>query len=286
MVGARLIVSDFVLSFMWVWAGVLAKMFVVKVLGLGHEPLGEVIKCGLSIVYMFLFAFLGKVTHGGAYNPLTVLSSAISGDFSQFLLTVGARIPIQNLLENFGLNKYAPNSKLVFLSVFLAEIVNPSGGLSSVLCQSSKRLSLHSWVLGSIYGVRLIIETFPEVGLGPRLNVNIHHGALTEGVLTFAIVIISLGLARNIPGSFYMKTWISSVSKIALHILGSDLTGGCMNPAAVMGWAYARGDHITKEHILVYWLAPVEATLLAVWTFKLIVRPQTEKKKDSKSKSE
>ncbi|KAK3218218.1 hypothetical protein Dsin_012188 [Dipteronia sinensis] len=237
MVGARLIVSDFVLSFMWVWVGVLAKMFVVKVLGLGHdEPLGEVIKCSLSLVYMFLFAFLGKVTHGGAYNPLTVLSSAISGDFSQFLLTVGARIPIQ--------------------------------------------------VLGSIYGVRLLIETFPEVGHGPRLNVNIHHGALTEGVLTFAIVFISLGLARNIPGSFYMKTWISSVSKLALHILGSDLTGGCMNPAAVMGWAYARGDHITKEHILVYWLAPVEATLLAVWTFKLVVRPLTEKKKDSKSKSE
>ena len=88
-------------------------------------------------------------------------------------------------------------------------------------------------VLGSIYGVRLLIETFPEVELGPRLNVNIHHGALTEGVLTFAIVIISLGLARNIPGSFYMKTWIASVSKLALHILGSDLTGGCMNPAAV-----------------------------------------------------
>ncbi|KAL5745000.1 hypothetical protein ACOSP7_026146 [Xanthoceras sorbifolium] len=236
MVGAWLLVSDFVLSFMWVWAGVLAKMFVVKVLGLGHEPVGEVIKYGLSIVYMFLFSYLGKVTHGGAYNPLTVLASAISGDFSQFLLTVGARIPVQ--------------------------------------------------VLGSIYGVRLLIETFPEVGVGPRLNVNIHNGALTEGLLTFAIVIISLGLARNIPGSFFMKTWISSVSKLALHILGSDLTGGCMNPAAVMGWAYARGDHITKEHILVYWLAPVEATLLAVWTFKLVVRPLTEEKKDSKAKPE
>lgn len=45
-----------------------------------------------------------------------------------------------------------------------------------------------------------------------------------------------------------------------------------------MGWAYARGDHITKEHIFVYWLAPVEATLLAVWTFSLIFRSQKEEK--------
>lgn len=141
-------------------------------------------------------------------------------------------------------------------------------------------------VIGSITGVRLILDTFPEVGRGPSLNVGIHHGALTEGLLTFAIITISLGLARKLPGSFYMKTWISSVSKLALHILGSDLTGGCMNPASVMGWAYARGDHITMEHVLVYWLAPIQATLLALWSFKLVVRLLAQEKKDSKSKSE
>ncbi|GKV32679.1 hypothetical protein SLEP1_g41271 [Rubroshorea leprosula] len=233
---ARLILWDFVFSFMWVWAGALVKLFVGKVLGMGHDPRGEIIKGALSIMYMFFFAFLGKVTKGGAYNPLTVLASAVSGDFNQFLFTVGARIPAQ--------------------------------------------------VIGSIVGVKHIIDTFPEVGLGPRLSVDIHRGALTEGLLTFVIVIISLGLARNIPGGFFMKTWISSVSKLTLHILGSDLTGGCMNPAAVMGWAYARGDHITKEHIIVYWLAPMEATVLAVWTFRLVVKPLTEEKDKLKAKSE
>ncbi|WJX71574.1 MIP aquaporin (TC 1.A.8) [Trifolium repens] len=34
--------------------------------------------------------------------------------------------------------------------------------------------------------------------------------------------------------------------KLILHKLGSNLTGGCMNPASVMGWAFARGDHISK----------------------------------------
>ncbi|KAF6150355.1 hypothetical protein GIB67_034054 [Kingdonia uniflora] len=168
---------------------------------------------------MFVFAWLSKISKGGSYNPLTLLSPVISGSFSGFIFTVCIRIPAQ--------------------------------------------------VLGSITGVKLILQTFPEVGHGPRLNVGLHHGALTEGLLTFVIISISLGLAKNSPNSFFMKIWISSVSKHALHKLGSDLTSGCMNPAAVMGWAFARGEHISKEHLYVYWLAPIEATLLGVWTFKL-----------------
>ncbi|KAE8716986.1 putative aquaporin SIP2-1 [Hibiscus syriacus] len=230
----RLIVYDFVISFMWAWSGVVIKTLVTQVLGIGHQPMADFVKEAFSVVNMFFFAFLGKVTNGGSYNPLFIFASAVSGGFVHFLFSVGARIPAQ--------------------------------------------------VIGSIVGVRLIIQMFPEIGSGPRLNVDIHRGALVEGLLAFAIVSISLGLATKIPGSFYTKTWISSISKIVLHILGSDLTGGCMNPASVMGWAYARGDHISKEHILVYWLAPIEATLLAVWTFRLVVKPMT--KQNVKAKSE
>lgn len=231
-----MVLCDFAISFMWVWASVLVKMFVFKFLGMSHDPKGETFRIALSIVYMFFFTYLGKITKGAAYNPVAVLVSAFSGDFAQFLFTLGARIPAQ--------------------------------------------------VIGSIVGVRLIIDTFPEIGRGPRLAVNIHHGALTEGLLTFTIISISLGLAVKIPGSFFMKTWISSLSKLTLNILGSDLTGGCMNPAAVMGWAYARGDHITKEHLIVYWLAPIQAAVLAVMTFRLVVQPLIEEKDKPRTKSE
>ncbi|KAI9121421.1 hypothetical protein K1719_008454 [Acacia pycnantha] len=232
-----LLVSDFVLSFMWVCSGVLIKMGVNKYLGLMcREPLREIVKIAIFIANMFFFAFLRIITRGAAYNPLTVLASAISGDFSKFLYCVAARIPVQ--------------------------------------------------VIGSIIGVRLMIDTLPEVGRGPRLNIDIHRGALIEGILTFAIVSISLRLATKIPEGFFMKTWISSVFKLALHVLGSDLTGGCMNPASVMGWAFARGDHMTKEHFVVYWLAPMEATVLAVWAFKLLVRPVKEDKSGTKNKLE
>ncbi|CAM8877363.1 unnamed protein product [Rhodiola kirilowii] len=231
----KLVVADFIISFLWVWSGALQKVLVFNVLGFGHDHVGDTVKGVVSVVNMFFFSYLGKISHGGAYNPLTVLYTAVSGDFIKFLNTVGARIPAQ--------------------------------------------------VYGSIVGVRLILSTIPEIGAGPRLMVDLHKGALTEGFLTFAIVMISLSLSRSIPGNFLMKTWIASVSKLALHILGSDLTGGCMNPASVMGWAYARGDHITKEHILVYWLAPIEATLVAVWTFKLLAPPLNDNN-NAKSKPE
>lgn len=80
---------------MWVWSGALIKLFVYGVLGLGNEPKGEIVKATLSIINMFFFAFLGKIGKGGAYNPLTVLAGAVSGDFSRFLFTVGVRIPAQ-----------------------------------------------------------------------------------------------------------------------------------------------------------------------------------------------
>lgn len=96
MAGVGLLVSDLIISFMWVWSGALTKIFVNNILGLGsHEPSGEVIKCMLSILVLFFFAFLGKITKGGAYNPLTVLADAISGDFRHFIFNVGARIPAQ-----------------------------------------------------------------------------------------------------------------------------------------------------------------------------------------------
>lgn len=176
--------------------------------------------------------------------------------------------------------KHGKGSAYNPLTVLAASI---SGGFIRFLFAIFARIPAQ--VLGAIYGVKLLIHTFPEVARGPKLNVDIHHGALTEGLLAFMIVFISLVLTRSLPGSFVRKTWISTISKLTLNILGADLTGGCMNPASVTGWAYARGAHITKEHILVYWLAPIEGTLLAVWIFKLLFKRPKENL-DVKAKSE
>lgn len=88
-------------------------------------------------------------------------------------------------------------------------------------------------MLGSVAGVWLLKVAFPQVGHGPRVKGDIHYGALVEGLATFAVVMVSLILKHKEVNSFFMKTWISSISKMTLHILSSDLTGGIMNPASV-----------------------------------------------------
>ncbi|XP_031496177.1 probable aquaporin SIP2-1 isoform X2 [Nymphaea colorata] len=218
-----LVSADLSISFMWVWAGALTKLFVYQVLGLGHHPGGELVKGALYLCVLFFFAWLGKASRGGSYNPLSVLARSISGDWDGFFFTIAARIPAQ--------------------------------------------------VVGSVVGVMVITLIFPKVAYGPRLKVDMNRGALTEGALTFAIVAVSLGLTKYDPRNFFLKTWIHSVSKLALQILGSDLTGGIMNPASATGWALVLGNQSGKELLFVYWLAPLEATLLAVWTFRLLSSP-------------
>lgn len=46
-----------------------------------------------------------------------------------------------------------------------------------------------------------------------------------------------------------------------------------INSLQAFGWAYVQGNYSTKEHLYVYWLAPIEATLLGVWACSLFIKP-------------
>uniref|UniRef100_A0A0A9FAG9 Aquaporin SIP2-1 n=1 Tax=Arundo donax TaxID=35708 RepID=A0A0A9FAG9_ARUDO len=228
-----LVVGDLVLAALWVCAGALVKVAVYGPLGLGGRPEGEGAKVALSILYMFLFAWLEAATGGASYNPLTVLAAALAsgGGPAVYLFTAFVRIPAQ--------------------------------------------------VVGAIHGVKLIQLAFPNVGKGARLSVGAHHGALAEGLATFMVVMVSVALKKKEMKSFFMKTWITSIWKNTIHILSSDITGGIMNPASAFAWAYARGDHTTFDHLLVYWLAPLQATLLGVWVVTLLTRPNKVKEQEA-----
>lgn len=90
-----LIIYDFIISLMWVWSNFLINLLVNQILGIDYQPKAEFLKNSLSVINMFFFAFLSKLTNGGSYNPLIVLASAVSGGFAHFLFTVAARIPAQ-----------------------------------------------------------------------------------------------------------------------------------------------------------------------------------------------
>ncbi|XP_010251757.1 PREDICTED: probable aquaporin SIP2-1 [Nelumbo nucifera] len=238
MAGNQVIFSDFLMSFICVWSRTLSSLFVNNFLGFKSDPRGEIIKGILYVLRLFFYGWLSKILRGASYNPLTVLSQAISGKHSRLFFTLGARIPAQ--------------------------------------------------VMGAIIATNLILRIFPHIGYEPLLKVDMIRGVLIEGVLAFAVIVIRLEATQNHPNNFFLRTWIYSICRLALHILGSGLTGGCMNPISAIGRAYTRGDHITKELIFVYWLAPFEATVVGVWTFRLFIqiKEKKEDKLDRKIKSE
>lgn len=97
-----LVVCDLVLSFMWIWAGVLVNILVHGVLGFSRkDTTGDIVRYLFSVISMFLFAFLQKLTKGGLYNPLTALASGVSGGFRGFIFSVLVRIPVEVCFVDF-----------------------------------------------------------------------------------------------------------------------------------------------------------------------------------------
>lgn len=98
-----LVVSDAVVSFIWVASGSLIRYIAYRFLGLGaNNPTALAVKGSLAVLYLVFFAWLRKITRG-AYNPLMVLCYGISGSFLEFLFTVFARIPSQ-VRDSWGKN--------------------------------------------------------------------------------------------------------------------------------------------------------------------------------------
>ena len=86
-------------------------------------------------------------------------------------------------------------------------------------------------------GAVAIMEVMPlkyrHMIVGPGLKVDLHTGAITEGVLTFVISFSILFIMLRGPRSELAKTWLMAMSIVALIILGSAYTGPAMNPAIV-----------------------------------------------------
>jgi aquaporin SIP len=85
-----------------VCAGALVKLAVYGALGLGGRPEGDAVKIALSVLCMFVFAWLESATGGASYNPLTVLAATLAsgGGPSVYLFTAFVRIPAEVMFLN------------------------------------------------------------------------------------------------------------------------------------------------------------------------------------------
>ncbi|KAG6532064.1 hypothetical protein ZIOFF_005902 [Zingiber officinale] len=96
---------------------------------------------------------------------------------------------------------------------FLAQAVGVIGGL----------LALYE-VMSSEYK-NLLVE--------PYLKVDLHTGAIAEGVLTFVITVVVLCIIFKGPWSALVKTLMITICTLGVIIVGNDYTGSSMYPANV-----------------------------------------------------
>ncbi|KAI5059416.1 hypothetical protein GOP47_0025735 [Adiantum capillus-veneris] len=184
---------------------------------------------------------------------------------------------------------------LLFLFYGLSKLTNGATyNPITVLAYSAAGITHHSLsvlslripaqIVGAMFGASAAVSSSPAIYepmmTGPFLRVDRHVGAMVEGVLTFAVVFIALATSLKGPKSGIRRTWITSISRVSLSVLGAEYTGPAMNPANAFSWAYLKNQHNTWEHIYVYWIAPILATLAAAWVVRttLVFSKVKEKK--------
>ncbi|KAF9615839.1 hypothetical protein IFM89_026727 [Coptis chinensis] len=99
----------------------------------------------------------------------------------------------------------------------------------------SMALRFPAQAIGALGGAVAIMEVVPsqykhQLG-GPSLKVELHTGAVAEGVLTFSITFCVLFIILRGPNSPTLKTLLLSISTVAFVVAGSGYTGPSMNPA-------------------------------------------------------
>lgn len=136
---------------------------------------------------------------------------------------------------------------------------------------------------GAVGGALAIMEFIPpkykDMLGGPSLKVDLHTGAIAEGVLTFLISFAVLFIMLKGPNSMLLKTWLLAMSTVSLVVAGSAYTGPSMNPVNAFGWAYINGRHNTWEQFYVYWIFPFIGSILAAWVFRFLFPMQKKQKK-------
>ncbi|GMY14214.1 Major intrinsic protein [Fagus crenata] len=187
---------------------------------------------------------------------------------------------------------------LVFVLVFLFSSIgdalggasfNPTGTASFYAAGLgpdtlfSMALRFPAQAAGAVGGALAIKEVMPKqykhmLG-GPSLKVDLHTGAIAEGVLTFLISFAVLLIVLRGPRNPIFKTWLLAMATVTLIVAGSGYTGPSMNPANAFGWAYVNSWHDTWEQFYVYWICPFIGAILAAWVFRVFFPPREVKQK-------
>ncbi|CAH1432202.1 unnamed protein product [Lactuca virosa] len=110
-----------------------------------------------------------------------------------------------------------------------------AGGDDDTLMSTAVRFPAQA--IGAAGGVMSLLELMPleykHLLEGPTLKVDLHTGAIAEGVLTFVITFVVLLIIIKGPNSLFLKNWMLSMATMVVILVGSSYIGPSMNPANV-----------------------------------------------------
>ncbi|KAL5573349.1 hypothetical protein UlMin_022946 [Ulmus minor] len=160
-----------------------------------------------------------------------------------------------------------------------------AAGLRPDASPISLAVRLPAQAAGAVAGVQAILKLMPEnyrdVLRGPSLKVDLHSGAIAEGLLTFLFCFGIHFVMRKGPKSLMVQIWLVSWSTAGLVIAGSGYTGPSMNPANAFGWAYVNNMHNTWQQFYVYWISPCLGAVLAGLVVRVLFDKPVTKQKQS-----
>ncbi|KAK4403246.1 Aquaporin SIP1-1 [Sesamum angolense] len=134
-----------------------------------------------------------------------------------------------------------------------------AGGADSLV---SAALRFPAQAAGAVGGALAILEVMPmqykHMLGGPSLKVDLHTGAIAEGVLTFIITFAVLLIVLRGPSNPLVKNWLLAMSTVTLVVAGSSYTGPSMNPANLLVfnillhvWCIVPSNIVKREHCVV-----------------------------------
>ncbi|KAK1310105.1 Aquaporin SIP1-2 [Acorus calamus] len=237
--------------------------------------IGGAVKAAVGdAVITFMWVFL--VSSFGAVTSELVSAFGLQGTWPPLLITtalIATLLFVFNpIADALGGASFNPTGNASFYAAGL--------GSDDLL---SMALRFPAQAAGAVGGALAIMEVMPvqhkHTLAGPSLKVDLHTGALAEGVLTFLISLAVLLIIVRGPKSPLIQTWMLSITTVALVITGSGYTGPSMNPANAFGWAYVNNWHNTWEQFYVYWICPFIGAILAAWVFRILFHPPVVKQK-------
>ncbi|KAG8369331.1 hypothetical protein BUALT_Bualt14G0000300 [Buddleja alternifolia] len=180
----------------------------------------------ITLMWIFCASSLGAVT----YVVASALGVAAQGPLPSLLITT---LLLTILLFIFGFiadflggATFNPTATAAFYAAGV------DGGDHSLV---SAAIRFPAQAAGAVGGVLAIMEVMPmqykHMLGGPSLLVDLHTGAMAEGILTFTITFAVLLIVLRGPNNPLIKNCLLAVSTVALILAGSTYTGPSMNPA-------------------------------------------------------